>query len=139
MTSDKEIRLQRQDHARLTADAARLARDPVAGPYLFGALAVRLAENNRLSWLRDAVETAAEFAEADRAPGPDPCSADAIRQTGGQLEAYVARVSGAFGKDTREIIARAGLALGHAADFADRYDGQPEPGSAVGDLQAEIG
>lgn len=138
MTRDEQIRQQRQDRARLTAEAARLARDPAAGPYLFGALAVRLDQDNRLSWLRDAVETAAEFAEADRAPGPDPYSADAIRQASRMLEAYVAEWPNGFGCDAREIAARAGLGLDAAADFADLWPEyvQPGPGSAAGDLQA---
>jgi hypothetical protein len=72
--------------AIVAAKAARLAADPVAGPYMFGSLAAMLDDSHHLIDLASAVATAEKYAaqlrdeEPPAEPGPD---ADAAPAPGG--------------------------------------------------------
>lgn len=71
--------------AIVAAKAARLATDPVAGPYMFGTLAAMLDDSHHLIDLASAVATAEQYAaqlreggqEATGEPGPASPEGDA--------------------------------------------------------------
>lgn len=109
--------------AQLAADAARLARSPTAGPFLFGALVTALADENRLSYLSAAVTSAEVFAAAGHSPAADAAE---IRQTMTVLSGYATRWPGLFGKAGREAITEARRVLAQAADGLDASDDVPE-------------
>jgi hypothetical protein len=57
--------------AIVAAKAARLATDPVAGPYMFGTLAAMLDDSHHLIDLASAVATAEQYAAQLREGGPE--------------------------------------------------------------------
>lgn len=110
----------------LAADAARIARDPVAGSYLFGSLAAALAAENRLCYLSSAVTQASAFA------GPSDPVVRAIaefRQTAASLDRHLVEHPDLFGKASRALLAQCFVTLNQVA-FA--LETAPEPAAAAG-------